>query len=1115
MPGQLLAVGALAAGTVIAGFFKRRGRVEEQARLALEIQPPSSDGPLPIIYGTRDVAARVSDIRVNEVVTNAGRTVVSDGVLTMVLPFAQGSRNGAGINGVQSVRFDGRAAILGPTEGTDLGGVYPRAQGVQSPWVGEGTDFPNDSWCRWGFHAGGISQVADAELKRRHPSAYTDAHRARGVAYLVLFLASKQEVYQREPAVTFKNVQGRHLYDPRDPDGGPLSDGYRFTNTSALGILDYLRDPFSGWAIPDDEIDFDNFAEEADYHERQAPRAAGGNLRLYTLDYIVDTARNVRDNLAAMLTSCRGRIVHQGGKYRLITQKTVQVGATPRITPDEIRDVVQVVRAGSAQTKNRMEITALDANADYAPKTVVWPPSASRGLPLSEDADTENPEQIELPGTTDLDRARYIAQIELAEQRASLAVRMIVSQALLTTQIGGVVRVTEPSFRWEDKPFWVQGMLHQPDDLIGLALREYDANAYLLDTLSMLEPDGDGNIPNPFVVADIEGFTLTANSTTTGPEAVLGILATWTPSTDPFVTHYEVEYRPIPEMGSPDDNAWAPGPTPRKAVRRALIWPAQNGTTYEVRMRAVNVLGIVSAPALARVLVDETVAGVLGRPTIDIDGTELKLHARFLAGRSLRYVVADVGGAPTLAAIRAGTVSTSDTTVVFTFTAGERATKLVGVLLYTDTAGTLGEGSIMILGPLTYNPGGMADLMELPTIGYDKVQPNGPAPASREAILWKAHHTSRNVAIRHRRWVAGTDPPANFTRDPETATEWAEDPHFVRVEVNRPAEGDPNVIVEAYAEAEPSTMDGDPLESVRRLAVIDAGAEPSISADIVVDPVTGQGRITPLAQDADTGSYRGWVRRAQIGSGSFPEVFPSSAETGVSEFSGSRTAGGEGGGGMIDATFDLPGGALTEGEAYFVTMVGLRTNATARAAQAMSLRSPPFQITGQVETVPGFRATIEIDPTRESGNPGVRSSGWDISLSATISKRPEVADADWTFQASVDGAFPAASPAPLVNITHNTASRTSRGTSVQLSDADYGGRTLYVRVQVGGATIATGMFAVPPVPQEATVAGDAPFVRVSVDTSTLNPTIEGPLIYRGASLPGDAPDGALGIMTSS
>lgn len=322
-------------------------------------------------------------------------------------------------------------------------------------------------------------------------------------------------------------------------------------------------------------------------------------------------------------------------------------------------------------------------------------------------------------------------------------------------------------------------------------------------------------------------------------------------------------------------------------------------------------------------------------PTLDEDDGELYLHPhRNEHCEAVRWVV-DTEDEPTLAEVRAGQLSTLERIHVHTFAGLPVERVWVGILPYQREDGSGDEGGLVVL-PYTAR----AFVSIGPTVTWFRIQATSPAA---EAVRLVANDDGDDVALFYRTYPAGSPPPS-FTRWP--AVGFLPDPVTRDVQVTTPAEGAPDIILEAYAE------DIDGHQTPKHVIIqFDHGAVPSGEFQLELDQ---DRRVWLVIQttDPDTGSAR---VRLVVGAMA-PEAFEALAfvddadpSDGILELARSITQFGE----RIDT-----GIVLQQGQAIYLVGQFFRTTSTLAAAQAASRASP------------------EIRAWRGTGGPGTRPTMW-------------------------------------------------------------------------------------------------------------------------------------------
>ena len=432
------------------------------------------------------------------------------------------------------------------------------------------------------------------------------------------------------------------------------------------------------------------------------------------------------------------------------------------------------------------------------------------------------------------------------------------------------------------------------------------------------------------------------------------------------------------------------------------------------------------------------------------DGLDLKLVPTFLNGRSFRWAATegDADNSPDAISesdVIAGACASGEITAA-TLIEGQYKVVRIAAIFYTgeNCSGQRGQLQTRIF---TYDPGALTDL---PQIELWPTNPTGTNASGREAALATVTHGSRDVALRYRTYTKGSVAPA-WTRNP--AAGHVSDPHSAKIVVNRPAEGAANVVIEAQGIAAPISAGGSEVFGQIKTLEVDSNIIPSIAADLTVDDSTGQGRLTVIALDADTFSYRGRVTIGAIDSETFPAVAFAAHSL---EFSGSHRSGGESGGARIGVPFDLPGDTLEEGQAYFVTLFGFRTQNTSARSQSASLRSPPFYASAgrtvvDIPDIPDlYRGTTTYELSRDSNIASVFDHR--IKIKARVEKIGDAPDVDWIVRLSARNTLPSAQA--LLNQELNTSSATKYETANPgIGLQGLSGREIYAGIIINGEIV--------------------------------------------------------------
>jgi Putative phage tail protein len=498
-PGSWVGAAVLFGSGILGGAIDGSLLAREQSGVQLNVT--SNEASLPVVYGIARVGLKILETRIDTSVAN-------NNSIFRVGAFCVSSEDGSGIQGVLNVYFDEVVAIINPAfEGE------PNNTGIQVPWE-TGPGFGDKLLAQYGLHSGADTQVVDSELDTAF-TQWGSTDKGVGIAYLSLNLFREKDVYPRGlPNITVE-VSGNKIYDPR-------SSTWAWHDNPALCILDYLTSKRYGVGAAYSERDGGSLSEideqsfiNAANHCDELVSVPGGTQKRFRCNGWLDTGAELGANIRALETSCRGRVVYQGGKFRLVIRQ-VQSTETYEITEADIVGPVEIVRAGTAGTANRVMVSYIDADAQRQPNDVSWPEADTSNGFLLADNGWENAREIALRFTDDRYMAQQIGMVELRESRADTRVAVPVKEEALKLQVGEVVNFSLAGPGWTQKPFWVDAIDIAPDRTVILILEEYDATTYSLDTLNTKDTPPGTNLPAYQPGRGINGLQLRYRPTTDG-----------------------------------------------------------------------------------------------------------------------------------------------------------------------------------------------------------------------------------------------------------------------------------------------------------------------------------------------------------------------------------------------------------------------------------------------------------------------------------------------------------------------------------------------------------------------------------------------------------------------
>jgi hypothetical protein len=580
------AVGALAGavvGGVVTSAFAGGGggasAVGSQQAQGMLINAASSISPLPVIYGSRRVGGGY--------VMPPSVSGANNEYLHLVIALCEGQ-----VSAINTVYLD------------DVPTTDARFADLVTVEKFLGTD----------------TQAASPLLMAAMPDKWTAAHQGKGVAYLHVQIRYDANAFHSIPTVTC-DLDGRVLYDTR-------TGLTAFSNNPALCERDYLTNPRYGRGIASTLIDDATFSAAANHCDEMVA-IPGGTQKRYTCDGSINVDDTVYANTQRLLSSCRGMLIFSGGKYKLMIDKQ-ETPSSFTFSEDNITGAWEITRPGKREIVNKVSASFFNPANSWQPDIAIADGTAYR----AQDNGLLLERKIDLPYTADAYRAEHLAQLELKCTRFGTVARFNAFQEGLRCEVGDVVKITHPTPGWVNKPFRVMTIDILDFDDVSITVREYDDSAYTLDALSAITTAPQTTLPDPFTVGAPSALAVAVENITQPDGTIIPrLVASWTAATDPFVVGYEVAVRE-------DDGPWD---TSTSTSTRWVIPASVSGRSYDVRVRAINSMGIrgawlaldntiSTAPIIAPAAPTATVTGQMfavrvewafGDARQDIRGTEV------------------------------------------------------------------------------------------------------------------------------------------------------------------------------------------------------------------------------------------------------------------------------------------------------------------------------------------------------------------------------------------------------------------------------------------------------------------------------------------------------------
>ena len=153
---------------------------------------------------------------------------------------------------------------------------------------------------------------------------------------------------------------------------------------------------------------------------------------------------------------------------------------------------------------------------------------------------------IELPFTTDKERARMIATINMKQSRQSMVLKFTTTIVGLRAEVGDVIFVKLESLGFETlnsnagKRFRVQSMNLKNNDEVDIVAQEYDADVYDFGTISAEDTAPNTDLPDVASVDKPTNIQVDEDLIFANDTVFNRLNISWTPPTSTFVESYEI-----------------------------------------------------------------------------------------------------------------------------------------------------------------------------------------------------------------------------------------------------------------------------------------------------------------------------------------------------------------------------------------------------------------------------------------------------------------------------------------------------------------------------------------------------------------------------------------------
>lgn len=415
------------------------------------------------------------------------------------------------------------------------------------------------------FHNGRTE--ADPYLLKHAPSWKEDMI-GRGLAWLRLTLRFDQEKFPYGVPNVKSELWGKEIYDPR-------TEKTAWSNNGALVILDYYRHYLG---VPDSDIDWDAFKSAADICDETVQTPDGKSEPRYTLNGAYELEESPASVLEMMHKCIAGEPTYIAGKHGILMQ-VYNGPALLTIDESQIIDTVTVTPELSLRdATNAIYGTFVDAEQQYN-KTDFEPVVIEEWI---EEDGLEIKENMDYRFVTSPYQANRLANLYLRKKRAGRRIQLRMNLDGYAYRPGDVVKLELPSLGISELEFRIADWKFHPSEGVEITLEE--DGPYIYEDLAS----------KPFVRPP---FTKLPTGGVPAPINLVFVPLSVTDIVQGYISWQnvasDIRYNTVNilQNGKVIQSIQVPG-------ERVDINGLTRGT-YRVEVRAINVAGAMSAPAIS------------------------------------------------------------------------------------------------------------------------------------------------------------------------------------------------------------------------------------------------------------------------------------------------------------------------------------------------------------------------------------------------------------------------------------------------------------------------------------------------------------------------------------
>ncbi len=444
-------------------------------------------------------------------------------------------------------------------------------------------------------------------------SNWTSNHRLRGVAYISFKFKWNQDCFGGLPQI-HALIKGKKVVAY---NSSSVAQTAAHSNNPAWCLLDYLTNERYGKGLAIANIDVSSFYTASGVCDTDVTAYGSTTIDVLDCNTVIDTSKNVIDNVKELVKGSRAYLPYSQGKYKLLVETTGSASIT--LTEDDIIGGYALSSESKANRYNRVIVNYVNPARNYQVDEVQWPEIDDSGYTSADQHATMKTAdggfllegRFDFPTLTSPYQALEVAEVICRRSRDSKGLTLNVAFDAYDLAIGDIVNVTLSSLGYSAKPHRVLGITFNEDYTITLNLVIHQDSHYTWATKTQVSATPSTNLPNPYSVSAPASVTLSDEMIEYADGIVITRLNVVVgASTDKFVQYYQVEAKQSTESTY---KVIAKGATLNYELLNAV-----DGKIYNVRVKAINALGVSSTYTSAT----HTVVGATETPN---DVTDLSV----------------------------------------------------------------------------------------------------------------------------------------------------------------------------------------------------------------------------------------------------------------------------------------------------------------------------------------------------------------------------------------------------------------------------------------------------------------------------------------------------------